>query len=94
MELLDASILGKIFDGLLLLISGGILFVFRRLIQHNDTLKEHDTALALCELRDEQRTVQRKEDRTLRDKQRAEDNKRTDSHHKLVMGKLDNIMNK
>ncbi len=94
MELLEMTILGKIFDGLLLLISGVVLFVLRRLIKHNDILKDHDTAHALCEQRDEQRTVQRKEDRALRDKQRAEDNKRTDGHHKLIMGKLDNIMNK
>ena len=86
---MNETILTQIIGSLTILLSGGLMFLLRRIFLHDDTLKAHATQIALSIQRDEQSTVQRLEDRKLRDDQRKEMLFRIDTHHKLVMDKLD-----
>ncbi len=88
----DAAIIGKLLDVLSIILTGGLVFILRRLFQQDRVLTDHETAIALCTQRDQQREVHRKEDRDMRDRQRKEIMQRIDRHHKLVMDKLDRLI--
>lgn len=92
MPAIEATILSKILDGLIIIVTGGLVFVLRKLFKQDDTLSDHETLLALCGQRDKQREVHRQEDKQLRDTQRKEILDKIDSHHRLVMGKLDALV--
>jgi len=91
MPVIETTILSKILDWLIVVVAGGALFLFRKLLKHGDTLGEHETLLALCEQRDKQRETHRLEDKELRNQQRREIMKKIDDHHKTVMNKLDSL---
>jgi len=90
---IETTILSKVVDWLILIITGGMVFVLRKLFVYGDTLSEHEKLLALCDQRDKQWENRRREERQLRDTQRKEILKKIDDHHSLVMSKLDRLIN-
>lgn len=92
MAVAEATIISKLLDWLLILLSGGILYLFRKAHKHDEIIAAHNTEIRLCHQRDKQRDEQRIEERKLRDKQREEIIRKIDSHHKLAMDKLDRLI--
>ena len=91
--MIETTILSKVIDWLILILTAGMVFVLRKLFKHGDTLSEHETLLALCDQRDKQWESRRRDEKQLRDAQRKEIIKKIDDHHILVMGKLDKLIN-
>ena len=91
MEVIETVLLDKLIWVPWIAIGFVLMFLIRRLFVHDNTLKNHETEIALCRQRDEQRDVQRREDRQLRDRQHKELNARIDKHHGIVMSKLDTL---
>ncbi len=87
----DAAIIGKLLDVLSVILTGGLVFILRRLFQHSKTLSGHETEIALCRQRDEHREKIRDEDRERSDSRHKETMGRIDRHHKIVMAKIDKI---
>jgi len=94
MDPIEATILSKVLDWFWVVLSFGFLFVFRRLKAQDDLLGQLTTAVALIKQHDSTELIRRREDRDLRDSQRREIIQKVDSHHSLVMGKLDALIAK
>lgn len=91
MPVVETTILSKLLDVLIVIMTGGIVYLFRKAHRHDELIAAHNTEIQLCHQRDEQRALQRREDRRLRDEQRKEIIDKINAHHKLVMGKLEEI---
>ncbi len=92
MAAIETTILSKVLDWVWIVLSFGFVYVFRKLAQQDAAITVHTTKIALINQHDATELVRREEERELRDRQRDEILEKINSHHKLVMEKLDRII--
>jgi hypothetical protein len=94
MPIAEATILSKVLDWAWIVVTGGIVVIFRKLFKHDDELSAHDTKLALLKQNEEACEKQRLQAETRWDGQRKEILARIDNHHKVVLKRLEGLADK
>ena len=91
---MEDNILARIFDWLIIILGGGVMFLFRKLFKHDDILSSHETSMQLLIQAQEQCDKVRDEDVQRNEKAHKQLMEALNTHHSTVMGRLDVLAGK
>lgn len=91
---IEVSIIDKLVNILVTLLTGMVVFLTALLTKHGTRLNKHDTDLALCAQQDRQHELEVRDERKRRDKQRDEILELIKNNHDDVVQHINKVSHK